>query len=55
MGEDADIVALVSKSAVFIRVKSHVEVDEDASTSVSVSSRAETLTPGALTITISPR
>ena len=55
VGEEADIVALVSKSAVFVSVRSHVEVVEVASTRVIVSSSAETLTPGALTITISPK
>ena len=55
VGEEADIVALVSKSAVFVSAKSHVEVVEVGSTRVRVSSSAETLTPGALTITISPK
>ena len=34
VGEEADIVALVSKSAVFVSVKSHVEVVEVGSTRV---------------------
>ena len=55
VGSDTEIVALVSKSAVFVRVRSQVEVVVDASTRVTVSSTAETLTPGALTMTISPK
>ena len=51
-GSVTSIVALVSNRAVFIRVRCHVVELSEASDKVIVSSSVETLTPGALTITI---
>ena len=51
-GSVTSIVALVSNRAVFIRERCQVVELSEASDRVIVSSSVETLTPGALTITI---
>ena len=53
-GDEALMEAFVSNRAVFVSVRSQVVVVEVGSDSVISSESAVTLTPGALTITISP-